>query len=79
MLCSFYQVQNMSTSNKYQCFICKLSFSAKKSLKAHEDGIHKLVKFGCQDCGKQFSRKSSLTVHINNIHKDIKFKCNTFD
>ena len=66
----------MLTSNKYQCLICKVSYSTKYYLKAHEDGIHKMVKLSCQDCGKQFSQKNLLTTHINHIHKGIKYKCN---
>ena len=43
----------MDKENKNQCLFCNAIFSAKGSLKNHEDSIHRNIKFDCQDCGKQ--------------------------
>ena len=69
----------MDKENKHQCLLCNAIFSAKGSLKAHEDSIHKNKKFDCQDCGKQYTDKGNLRRHVNNVHKGIKYQCDQCD
>ena len=44
----------------YKCQVCNSRFSGKRTLKQHEDSIHKSMKFECQNCGKQITFKEAL-------------------
>ncbi|KYN31599.1 hypothetical protein ALC56_14097 [Trachymyrmex septentrionalis] len=56
-------------SRKFQCLVCKKTFSTTYNYKQHI-GIHftDQQKFHCKDCGVSFAWKSTLNKHIANNH-----------
>lgn len=56
-------------SKKFQCSVCKKTFSTAYNYKQHI-GIHftDQQKFHCKDCGVSFAWKSTLNKHIANNH-----------
>ena len=47
-----------------KCNICNKEYSSEKSLKVHNDAVHKTnVEYGCQICGKIFKYRSSRDRH----------------
>ena len=57
------------------CNICAKSFSAKKTLKRHQETIHRQsVGFSCQVCSQHFYRKDNLKKHCTRKHPDKKYE-----
>ena len=67
--------KSMASELQHECFISHSKFNFATSLMAHENSVHKDVKFGCQECGKQFIRKSVLNTHKTDIHDSRKHNC----
>ncbi|XP_059611134.1 gastrula zinc finger protein XlCGF26.1-like [Phlebotomus argentipes] len=61
---------------QFSCSLCEKSFRGRKSLKYHEDFVHKLIyQFSCQICQKVFSTALTLRQH-QTIHTGEKpFTC----
>ncbi|XP_018363936.1 PREDICTED: regulatory protein ADR1 isoform X2 [Trachymyrmex cornetzi] len=61
--------KSKTISRKFQCLVCKKTFSTTYNYKQHI-GIHftDQQKFHCKDCGVSFAWKSTLNKHISNNH-----------
>lgn len=61
--------KSKTISKKFQCSVCKKTFSTAYNYKQHI-GIHftDQQKFHCKDCGVSFAWKSTLNKHIANNH-----------
>ena len=66
-----------SSSKKFKCQECTLSFYAKEDLNQHIDGYHRMIKpFLCEYCKKSFTIKENLKRHIKYAHQNLKpHKC----
>ena len=55
----------MSNIKEHKCLICNSIFLHKRSLKSHEDCIHKAIQVSCQECGKKYRSRSGLNDNDN--------------
>ena len=62
------KTESIHEGKKYECNICKKSFTQSGSLSKHKT-IHRKDIYPCQDCGRVYSRQKLLDKHKINIHE----------
>lgn len=62
---------------RYQCRICKKSFTRREYILRHLDGhINKRKKYDCSQCDKNFTYRENLKRHVQTVHnKEKRFLC----
>jgi DNA-directed RNA polymerase subunit RPC12/RpoP len=58
---------------RYNCEICKESFTQLTSLKRHANSVHNQKKtYKCDFCDVEFPRKDNLVRHVNSVHQNLR-------
>ena len=63
---------NLHQDKKYNCNICGIQISTKKSLTQHKRAVHEGVKYSCRQCGHQSTTKGDLTKQKSAVHERVK-------
>merc|ERR1712126_531087 len=68
---------NIYHAGRCTCNECGKSFSDRRNLRDHVQGVHLGKKYQCNFCENEFTQKSSRRKHIKAVHEKTKHFCNS--